>query len=690
MALNAGAVVAKFKADVSEMKAGISQVKSQVSGMKSGFASAGKEMASAGQMIATGIGIATVAVVALGVKMAKVTGDLESQRAAFKTLLGTYEEADKALEMIKKDAAATPFEMMGLINANKLLTAVTGNAQKSERMLLNVGKAIAATGGGQEALDRIIVNLQQIGSVGHAAMIDIKQFAFAGIPIFRMLEEATGKSGEALGDMISNGEVTFEMLEKMFEKFGEGTGKFANAFTDQAGTFNQIISNMKDQFAILSIEIMTKSGMFDGIKNGLSKLMNYINEHKEDIINFITRTIKMIKDFAAKVGEFLAPVIAWFKKFFSEAANRKALLIGVLVAIGVALAAFVIALIAAKITIIAIFAAIVLVVGFFYRAWTENWGNIQGILKTAWAVISAIFTALYTVIKWWVDMVIWNFNYTKQTLINMYNAWVAIFNAVGAIFTWLYTTIIKPIIDAWVAEFNFLASIFSWVWNNIVFPILYLAAAIFARIFSEIYNRAVLPVINAINTALTWLGSQISAIFNAIAAFVMPIWNAIKDRMTAPMNQAKGTISSIINSISSFLKSTWNGIKSFFEGMKNSIVSALVKPFEDAKNKIEEIANKIKKLADKINPFHKESPSLVEWVQKGMGKIKDEYAGLYDTMTGFDFRSATLAFSEGMQFSPTFEPAGAKVIQQNINATLQDGMDVDTLAERLAFKYRNQ
>jgi tape measure domain-containing protein len=207
MALEAGSVVAKFKADISEMKSGISQVKSQVSGMKSSFANAGKEMASAGQAIATGLGIVAVAMAAVGYKAIKVTGDLESQRMAFKTLLGSVEEADAALEMIKKDAASTPFEMMGLINANKLLTAVTGNAQDSERMLLNVGKAIAATGGGQEALDRIIVNLQQIGSVGKASMIDIKQFAFAGIPIFKMLEEATGKSGEALGDMISNGEV---------------------------------------------------------------------------------------------------------------------------------------------------------------------------------------------------------------------------------------------------------------------------------------------------------------------------------------------------------------------------------------------------------------------------------------------------------------------------------------------------
>lgn len=660
MALDAGSVVAKFKADISEMKSGISSVKSQVSSMKSGFATAGKEMANAGQAIATGLGIVAVAMAAVGYKSVKVTADLESQRMAFKTLLGSVEEADKALEMIKKDAASTPFEMMGLINANKLLTAVTGNAQKSERMLLNVGKAIAATGGGQEQLDRIIVNLQQIGSVGKASMIDIKQFAFAGIPIFKMLEESTGKSGEALGDFISDGGVTFETLQKMFEKAGEGSGKFANSFTDQAGTFNQIVSNMKDSFAIFSVEIMNKTGIFDGVKKGLMGFMQYITDHKEDIINFITNSIRAISDFSKKVAEFLAPVINIIKQFFSDVERRKAFFLGFFIAIGVMLAAFVIAFIAAHIVVIAIFAAITAVVTFFALYWRQIWGGIMVIVDA----VKAYFNAFLTF-------------------------WMGIFTAIGNAFRAFYDLIIAPVIAAIVERFQFWASIFSWVWNNIIFPLLYLAFAVFAWVFNAIYETVIKPVSDAIGAALAWLGNWIKGIWNSIASATSTAWNAVKNYMSAPINEASTAISDAINWIRNFLQDAWNGIRDFFVGMKTSIVDALVAPFQAAKKKIEEIAQSIKDAADKINPFHRNSPSLIDWVQKGMGVIKDEYAGLYDSMSNLDFKGSVIGIADQMNFTPNFQPAGAKVIQQNVYADIKDGMDVETLSDRLAFKYRN-
>lgn len=660
MALDAGSVVAKFKADISEMKSGISSVKNQVSGMKTSFASAGKEMASAGQAIATGLGVVAVAMAAVGYKSLKVTADLESQRMAFKTLLGTVEQADAALEMIKKDASETPFEMMGLINANKLLTAVTGNAKDSEKMLLDVGKAIAATGGGQEALDRIIVNLQQIGSVGKASMIDIKQFAFAGIPIFKMLEESTGKSGEALGTFISDGGVTFEVLQKMFDKAGNGSGKFANAFVDQAGTFNQVVSNMKDSFAIFSVEIMTKSGIFDGVKKGLSGFMQYINDHKQDIIDFVTGSIKAISDFSGKVISFLQPVIDVLKKFFSDVENRKAFFMGLFIAMGVMLAAFIIGFIAAHIVVIAIFAAITAVVTFFAIYWDQIWGGIMVIVDT----VKAYFNAFLAF-------------------------WSGIFTAIGTAFTNFYNMIIAPVIAAIVERFQFWASIFSWVWNNIVFPLLYLAFAVFAWVFNAIYQNAVKPAIDAIGAVLAWLGNWINGIFQAIASAASSIWQSIKNYMSAPMSQASSTIMGIINGIKSFIQNAWNGIRDFFSGMKTSIVNALVEPFEAAKKKIEEIAQSIKDAADKINPFHRNSPSLIDWVQKGMGVIKDEYAGLYDSMSNLDFKSQVIGIADQMNFTPNFQPAGAKVIQQNVYADIKDGMDVDTLSDRLAFKYRN-
>lgn len=270
----------------------------EIDGMRGSFAKA-----EAGSMaFAAGLGALTVAIggaIGFGVKYA---ADLETMEQGFVTLLGSTKKASEAIEMIKKDAAKTPFTVPGLINANQLLTSVTKDAQKSERLLLNVGKALAAMGKGQPELDRIIVNLQQIGAVGKASMIDVKQFAFAGIPIFDMLKEHIKGTGENLDDFISDGKVTFELLTKLFQQAGEGSGKFANAFRDQSGTFNQTLSNLQDNIGMTMSSLVEGLGIFGQIKIGLKMLSDSIgNLAKPESIEKLNEELRKLAAYAPTI-----------------------------------------------------------------------------------------------------------------------------------------------------------------------------------------------------------------------------------------------------------------------------------------------------------------------------------------------------------------------------------------------------
>lgn len=272
---------------------GIDEFSDVLDRASSRFGKLGSLIGGVTKVAAVGIGAFTTGLAAMGTVAIKGAADLEQQRQGFITLLGSVEKADAALEMIKKDAASTPFELPGLIEANKLLTTVTEDAQRSESFLLDIGKALAAAGKGQAELDRVIVNLQQIGSVGKASMLDIKQFAFAGIPIFKLLEEQTGLTGEALGDLISSGGVSFELLEEVFKKAGAEGGRFANAFSDQMGTATQMISNLKDTFFILGTDIVQSSGLFDVFKGSLSSFSNFLANNSENIKRFFTEAVKV-------------------------------------------------------------------------------------------------------------------------------------------------------------------------------------------------------------------------------------------------------------------------------------------------------------------------------------------------------------------------------------------------------------
>ena len=250
------------------------------------------------------IGIATVAAagVALAWQAAKTAGNLESWRQGFVNLLGSAEKADETIEMIKRDAAKTPFELPGLVQANLLLTQVTKEGPRSERMLLNVGKALSAAGKGQAELDRIIVNLQQIGNVGKITEMDIRQFGFAGINVLEMLADYYGTTKEKAAEMVKDSKDAFADLEGAFAKAGESGGKFENSFTLMSGTFNQLMSNLKDSFTILGAEVITQSGLFDIFKNAMAGATTWVNNNKDAIAAWVKDAVDVAK---VKVQEWI-------------------------------------------------------------------------------------------------------------------------------------------------------------------------------------------------------------------------------------------------------------------------------------------------------------------------------------------------------------------------------------------------
>lgn len=321
-------------------------------GIQESIVNAFQNAAQASQQFAVGLGIVGAGLVAAAGFGIKYAANLETMRAGFVTLLGSTNAANAAITKIQHDAATTPFTFPGLVSANQLLTSVTKNSDESERLLLNVGKALTAMGKGQPELDRIIVNLQQIGAIGHANAIDIKQFAYAGIPIYDLLNaklkdtkaaivdnskaigdnsaklntlkqslavaqqqqkeftdktkestklinsnkisnytdqinSLTGKTGSltaangklttsqsSLDDAISNGKITFKLLEDTFNQAGEGSGRFAKAFKEQGGTFNQVFSNLQDNIGITANKFVQSTGIFNDAKKALIGLTN--------------------------------------------------------------------------------------------------------------------------------------------------------------------------------------------------------------------------------------------------------------------------------------------------------------------------------------------------------------------------------------------------------------------------------
>ena len=121
-----------------------------------------------------------------------------------------------------------------LIDANKMLIASGVNGDKSQKAVSALAKAIVATGGGNEELSRMAQNLQQISNTGKASTQDMKQFAMAGVDVYGLLAESTGKSVEQLKEM----DITFDMIVEALDSATQEGGKFYAASLAGAETLN--------------------------------------------------------------------------------------------------------------------------------------------------------------------------------------------------------------------------------------------------------------------------------------------------------------------------------------------------------------------------------------------------------------------------------------------------------------------
>lgn len=254
------------------------------------------------------VGTAAAGLLGYGVKIA---ADLETAQVGLETLLGSADEAAETVARLKREAARTPFELPGLTQATQLLSSVTKDGDRSIDILLDIGEALAAMGKGQAELDRIIVNLQQVGSIGYASMVDIKQFAFAGIPIFDMLAKKTGLAGEALSTFIGEGNVTFEMLTQMFDEANDAGGQFFNAFVNQGGTFNQTLSNLKDSFGIFLADIAVGTGTFAGVTDAMQSTAFVLGNYDTILGSVQKRMAQFFADLDAKTGLITLMKDAW-------------------------------------------------------------------------------------------------------------------------------------------------------------------------------------------------------------------------------------------------------------------------------------------------------------------------------------------------------------------------------------------
>ena len=233
---------------------------------------------------------------------------IEIYRTALTNMLGDAERANDLLNEIKADAARTPFSTDSLVSATQYLLSAGENAEYSRKTILALGDAVKATGGGDDELNRMAQNLQQIANVGKASAVDIKQFAFAGINIYQVLADYTGKSVQDVQNMT----ITYDVLTQALQAAAEEGGRYYNSMGTQSQTLNGRMTTLQDNAKQLAGQLTTGlSSAYGSVVSAANEWVSSIlnnDEKLEQLKNTLTAVVSVVAGAAAAFVTYKAAV----------------------------------------------------------------------------------------------------------------------------------------------------------------------------------------------------------------------------------------------------------------------------------------------------------------------------------------------------------------------------------------------
>jgi len=227
----------------------------------------------------------------------RVRGEFQQLNVAFTTMLGSKEKADKLMAEVTQFAATTPFELKDVAGATKQLLAFGIEADKIKGTLRSLGDISAGIGA---PIGEIAYLFGTIKTQQQATLVDLKQFAQRGIPIYEELAKVTKFSADQLAQGGENIKVSFSDIEKAFQNLTAEGSKFGGLMEAQSKTLTGQLSNLSDAWNQMLNNIgQSNEGVFAGaIGAATSLVQNY------------DKVLDILKVLVVTYGSYKAAVIA--------------------------------------------------------------------------------------------------------------------------------------------------------------------------------------------------------------------------------------------------------------------------------------------------------------------------------------------------------------------------------------------
>lgn len=194
--------------------------------------------------------------------IANTRGEFQQLEVAFKTMLGSEEEATRLMSQMIDTAAKTPFGLQEVSTGAKQLLAFGLEADKVNETLIRLGDISAGLG---TNLGDLVYLYGTTMAQGRLYTQDLNQFTGRGIPMIGELAKQFGVAESKVKELVEAGKVGFPEVQKVIESLTNQGGKFGGLMEEQSKTISGQISNIEDAFDTMLNEIgKSQQGLISG------------------------------------------------------------------------------------------------------------------------------------------------------------------------------------------------------------------------------------------------------------------------------------------------------------------------------------------------------------------------------------------------------------------------------------------
>lgn len=537
---------------------------------------------------------------------------LETSTLQFETLMGDADRAEAHVASLFEFAKNTPFETQPIIDASRVLQTFGGDALNTMDNLTLMGDAAAATNAPIEDVafwtGRMYAALQAGNPIGEAVQ-NLSQLAVispqAALEMERLMESGAS-------------------ADEVFAAFQEDLGRFGGAMEKQAGTWQGLMSTIKDTVNITLATALKP--FFDIAKSGLESLATFlsgdtitngvqliadtlagattavglffdrietgapITDALQILVTQLGLVFGMTSEEARALGDRFSEIVTWVQGVITAAQPLIETVMGVitqlvswqdvLAALGVAVAAVVLpalaGIVVAAAPVIAVAALLIGGIALLRNAWEQNWGGIQEKTQAVIDfVVPLITNAVTTIQAFWAEN-------GDAILAKAAEIWTGVQSAISTAISTvqdIITTVYTAVSTFWAANGDTILAKATEIWTGI--------------------QTAVQTAISTVQSIVTTVSTAIQSFWTAhgetILAAARNTWEFIKNTvqnatdfisglLTAFRAAREGDWTAFGEAIRTAWDASWEQIKNIVTTAKDNIILGINALIDTVKN----------------------------------------------------------------------------------------------------------